>query len=136
MSYQDVKDTLYRGHRKIANNTYLTLRQQHIATVEEGWTKEEFVEMRLHGNLVAKFYPDFLQLYSAGWYTNTTKSRLNLALAIAINNRLHTYIMVYQTDYQWYYGRRNSNIDTMTVTTDVVKFYDGMRINYSGEVIN
>ena len=57
MSYQNVKDKLYHGHRKVANNTYLELRHQSIATLEGGWTDEEFITMRLYGNVVAEFYP-------------------------------------------------------------------------------
>jgi len=140
MSYQDVKDRLYRGHRKIANNTYLELRLLDIASVEEGWTKEEFIDMRLHGNLVARFYPDHLKLFSAGWYTTTTKARLNLALELAnVNTNIHIddrepdwikkrlkWMKICQVGYQWYYGSYHKG-DT--------KFTEGMCINYNGKVI-
>jgi len=78
--------------------------------------------MGLHGNLVARFYPDHLKLYSAGWYTQTTKDRLNLALDIA---GIYGY-SVWQHDYQWYYGYLLTGVE----------FYDGMKIDYTGEVIN
>jgi len=120
MSYQDVKDRLYHGHRKIANNTYLELRQLDITTVEEGWTKEEFVDMRLHGNLIARFYPTHLQLFSVGWYTNTTRRRLNLALELA-----NIGYSVYQVKHQWYYGSHR-----------YIEFYDGIRIGYTGKVLS
>lgn len=124
MSYQNIKDRLYHGHRKIANNTYL-LRNQY---------GEEQIDMELHGNLVARFHPDYLQLYSAGWHTTTTKDRLNLALELAgITNykdytglpRFHA--RIFQKNYQWYY---------MIDIIPPVRFYGGMKIDYTGRVIN
>lgn len=95
MSYQDVKDKLYHGHRKIANNTNLTFGNE--------FSNDRVTHpicMRLHGNAVARFYPDHLELYSAGWHTTTTKSRLNLALELSgIQGR------IYQQSYEWYYSQ-------------------------------
>lgn len=34
----------------------------------------------LHGNHIATIGEDFIELYNCGWYTNTTKSRLNAIL--------------------------------------------------------
>ncbi len=112
MNYQDVKDRLYHGHRKIANNTRLVLARD----VPE---RTECIVMTLHSNVVARFYPTCLKLYSAGHYTRTTKSRLNLALELAgVPN------FIRQKDYQWYYGNHNLCIR---------EFRDGMRINYDGK---
>jgi len=110
MSYQDVKDKLYHGHRKIANNTYLTLYED---------SKE--ITMRLYGNVVAIFNPKYIELYSAGWHTTTTKNRLNLALDLA---GIQGY-SVWQHDYQWYYG--------YLLTGELFK--DGMKLSYSGNII-
>jgi len=116
MSYQDVKNKLYRGHRKIVNNTYLEL-----------WEKpdygDEWIDMRLHGNLVAEFRPNYLKLYSAGWHSVTTKSRLNLALKLA---GIYTKC-IFQQDWVWYYGNYNPN---------ATKFKDGMKISYKGLVLD
>ena len=113
MGYQEIKDTLYRGHRKIANNTKLELC--------EG-THEECIDMRLHGNVVARFYPDYLELFSGGWYTPTTKNRLNLALDVA---GVCGY-SVWQHNYHWYYGYLLSG----------EWFENGMRLDYQGNRLN
>lgn len=118
MSYQDVKDRLYHGHKKIANNTYLTL--------HETDTPEEYIFMMLHGNVVARFNPDGIELFSAGWHTSTTKNRLNLALELAKLPTCH-YKRVYQLNYQWFYGHTSPQFDT--------KFYDGIKIDYTGNII-
>ena len=115
MSYQNIKDRLFHGHRKIANNTYLL----------ENQYGEKQIDMELYGNLIARFYPEYFQLYSANWYTTTTKNRLNLALDIArILNPSQK--RIYQKDGQWYYGNYHK------YTT---KFYNRMKIDYSGKVI-
>ena len=128
MSYQDVKDRLYRGHRKIANNTYLELVEKNGG--------EELISMRLHGHTVAVFYQDHLELFSAGWHTVTTKNRLNLALLIGLWSYTSNIILnpgyipqIYQANYQWYYG-----ITFPYQKTDP-KFYDGMKIGYDGRII-
>ncbi len=124
MSYQQVKDKLYHGHRKIANNTYLTLepgnREEDAVT---GYYEEVsgYIQMRLHGHVIAKFYPDRLELYSAGWHTRTTKNRLNLALELA---GLRSYI--YQRNYHWYYHSHYYGVG--------IEFKEGIKINYGGTV--
>jgi len=127
MSYQNVKDKLYHGHRKVANNTYLELRHQSIATLEGGWTDEEFITMRLYGNVVAEFYPDRLELYSAGHCTRNTKSRLNLALELA---GLSFPFRIYQRDWTWYYQPPNKRTDKYEIL-----FGNGMKLSYNGEVL-
>ena len=113
MSYQDVKDKLYHGHRKIANNTYLTLHDGN-----NSYPYPEAIKMRLHGNTVAIFNQEFMELYSAGWHTTTTKNRLNLALELANCPQ-----GVGQHNYTWYlYGK--------------LQFYDGIKIDYTGKIIN
>lgn len=123
MSYQDVKDRLYRGHRKIANNTWLLILDEYMPS--------ERIVMSLHSNDIAVFYPNHLKLYSAGWYTTTTKDRLNLALDLAktkyVANVEYPYRRrIYQVDYQWYYGNYHKG-DT--------RFTEGMCIGYDGKVI-
>jgi hypothetical protein len=121
--YQDVKNILHRGHKKVANNTCLTLEEDRFMDTEN-------IVMRLHGNIVAIFYLDHIQLYSAGWYTTTTKNRLNMALNLAnITNSVRfgsPLRHIYQVGYQWYYGNYHKG-DT--------KFAGSMCINYEGKVI-
>lgn len=127
MSYQDVKDRLYHGHRVIANNTKLRLVPGHEYSTEQ-------IEMRLHGNLIARFNPQYFELYSTGWYSPTTKDRLNLALKLAHIARQEDavpgiswyYRKIYQVDWQWYYGNYHKSDP---------RFHDGMKVNYSGNII-
>lgn len=75
----------------------------------------------LHGNKIAKVTRDSVTLYSAGWYTNTTKSRLN-----AILRGLGLQYYIYQSNYRWYVR----NITTGFVDT----FYDGYPIERNHNV--
>lgn len=126
MSYNDVKARLYHGHRKIANNTYLKL--------EPAYYEDEHITMTLHGNLVAMFTPTHLELFSAGWYTTTTRHRLNLALDVAdvagvlpiYRLELPYWLRVYQRNGRWYYGNYSKNDP---------EFYDGMKLDYGGCII-
>ena len=82
---------------------------------------ENLSEVRLHGNLIAWFdhTKQLLAISSAGWHTNTTKSRLN-ALLYEIN----TGVRVFQKNYDWFVtdftGKR------------IVDFYDGLLVNKDG----
>ena len=82
---------------------------------------ENLSEVRLHGNLIAWFdhTKQLLGISSAGWHTNTTKSRLN-ALLYEIN----TGVRVFQKNYDWFVsdftGKR------------IVDFYDGLLVNKDG----
>ena len=82
---------------------------------------ENLSEVRLHGHLIAWFdhTKQLLAISSAGWHTNTTKSRLN-ALLYEIN----TGVRVFQKNFDWYVsdftGKR------------IVDFYDGLLVNKDG----
>lgn len=75
----------------------------------------------LHGNKIAKVTRDYVELYSAGWRTKTTKSRLN-----AILRGLGLQYYIYQSNYRWYV----CNITTGFIDT----FHDGYTIkrNHNG----
>lgn len=73
------------------------------------------VIVHLHGNLIARLGSDYVCLRSAGWYSNTTKSRLN-----AILRGLGLQYYIYQSNYRWYVR----NITTGSVDT----FHDGYTI--------
>lgn len=119
MSYQDIKDKLYHGHKRLANNTNLILIPKETI---DGVEFPEYVVMNLHGHAVVKFYPDHLELFSAGWHTPTTKNRLNLALELAgIPGGIR------QRDWCWFYG-------TFGCIKPTIDFKDGMKIDYTGKV--
>lgn len=70
------------------------------------------IEVRLHGNLIARIFPgDRMILSSCGWRTKTTKSRIN-----SILTGLNCSVRLYQESYVWYLGER--------------EFTDNMEINY------
>lgn len=112
--YQDVKALVPRGYKKVANNTDLVLDAVGVEGLEAIW-------MRLHGSVVAKFYPSYLTLYSARWFTNTTKNRLNLALEIA-----KVPGSVVQEDWCWWYMKQGFRI----------AFVEGMRLGYDGTYLH
>ena len=82
---------------------------------------ENLSEVRLHGNLIAWFdhTKQLLAISSAGWHTNTTKSRLN-----ALLYQINTGVTVFQKNFDWfvsdYTGKR------------IVDFYDGLLVNKDG----
>ena len=60
---------------------------------------ENLSEVRLHGNLIAWYdhNDQRLALSSAGWQTNTTKSRLNALLDEFVPS-----MRIFQNDWTWY----------------------------------
>lgn len=85
MNYIEVEKQLQGRNklsRKIANNTYLIRHDNYLA-------------LRYHSTEVVKFYPDnSIVLDNGGWFTSTTKERINMA----IGNKL------YQSKGVWYIG--------------------------------
>jgi len=125
MNYQAMKDKLYKGHKKIANNTYLKLeyKPSFNPNPNPNIQGEESIVMYLHGHNVATFTPQHLELRSCGWQTVTTKDRLNLALSMV---KIHG--CIYQQAWTWYYAR-GYKFDK------VCPFREGMKISYEGEPI-
>ena len=80
---------------------------------------ENLSEVRLHGNLIAwlDHSKQVLALSSAGWHTNTTKSRLN-----ALLYEFNTGISVFQKNWDWFV------FDGQVV----VDFYDGILVYKNG----
>ena len=83
-------------------------------------SSENLSEVRLHGNLIAwlDHTKQVLAISSAGWHTNTTKSRLN-----ALLYEFNTGIRVFQKDFDWYVS------DFIGKTVD---FYDGLLVYKNG----
>ena len=84
-------------------------------------SSENLSEVRLHGNLIAwlDHQTQVLALSSAGWHTNTTKSRLN-----ALLYEFNTGVRVFQKQYDWY-------IQDFT-GKKTVDFYDGILVYKTG----
>ena len=84
-------------------------------------SSENLSEVRLHGNLIAwlDHTTQTLALSSAGWHTNTTKSRLN-----ALLYEFNTGIRVFQKDFDWFV--------TDFTGKKKVSFYDGILVTKEG----
>ncbi len=84
-SYKQVNELLQGrcyNSRKLGNNTYLKRLGNNIAVV-------------LHNTIILTITQnDKLVLNTGGWYTVTTKNR--------INRYLPSYVSLYQENYQWY----------------------------------
>ena len=77
-------------------------------------TIEDVSFVYLHGNHIASVGNDFLQLFSGGWQSVTTKSRLN---AILVAHGLPDE-KIFQKNFQWFVSQRGGPIP----------FFSGMRL--------
>ncbi len=84
------------------------------------YPSENLSEVRLHGNLIAwlDHSKQVLAISSAGWHTNTTKSRLN-----ALLYEFNTGIRVFQKNFDWFVS---------DFTGKTVDFYDGLLVYKTG----
>ena len=84
-------------------------------------SSENLSEVRLHGNLIAwlDHSKQVLALSSAGWHSNTTKSRLN-----ALLYEFNTGIRVFQKDFDWFVSDFSGK--------KKVDFYDGLLVTKEG----
>jgi|TARA_R100001594_G_scaffold3187_1_gene12117 hypothetical protein len=101
-NYSKLKELAKTRKRKLANNTYLTVR-------EDGG-----FGIKLHNTEVVIHYPDRVVLDSGGWLTVTTKSRMNE----------FTDLRIYQDNYDWF-------VDGIVSNTSI-PFTDGMTIQLGG----
>jgi len=101
-NYSQLKELAKTRKRKLANNTYLTVR-------EDGG-----FGIKLHNTEVVIHYPDRVVLDSGGWLTVTTKSRMNE----------FTDLRIYQDNYDWF-------VDGIVSNTSI-PFTDGMTIQLGG----
>jgi len=79
-TYKQLKELSKTRKRKLANNTYLVIR-------DDGG-----LAVRLHNTEVVIHYKDKIILNTNGWYTNTTKARINEFSPFS----------VYQRNYEWF----------------------------------
>jgi len=99
-----------RESRKVGNNTYLKRRS------------ENSIAVMLHATDVVTFTPEYAELNTGGWYTVTTKDR--------INGYIPSPARVSSDRGRWYvyvggWGKENRQ-----------PFFDGIRISYDGRVLN
>ena len=59
----------------------------------------------LHGNHIATIGDTWLQMFNCGYYTNTTKSRLNAILSAHGNGE-----RVYQRAFEWFVSTSNGDM--------------------------
>jgi len=109
MNYNEVESRLQgRNHtmRKYANNTYLVRNSDNLA-------------LRYHNTDVVKFYPNGnIVLDNGGWYTSTTKERINYVLP----NPFY----LTQSKGVWYIHNRDTHTD--------FRFNPGMIIKANGSI--
>ena len=107
-TYQHFKDLAATRKRKLANNTYLTIRE------DGGYG------VKLHSTEVIIHYPDRVVLNSGAWQTVTTKARINEF------SPLH----LHQEKGVWFIGR---NFADVVPFADGITFYDDGGIKGAGE---
>lgn len=128
MNYNEVNSLLSgrnRQHKKYANNTYFTRHDDHLALV-------------YHSTEIVKFYPNGdIVLDNGGWYTSTTKERINWELPEGYQ--------LTQDKGVWYLASETTERNPQTYsdcystiwpTTRTVyhKFANGITIKANGEV--
>lgn len=106
MNYQEAKDTIKnRESKKLGNNTYLH-------RIEGGFA------IKLHDTDVIELYPSYVKLFTGGWYSLTTKERLNKYAPVRLG----------QEKSIWYLYGENWEKQTL--------FYEGIKISYTGKVLS
>ena len=109
----EMNQAIRNGHAWSKDNTCVTYDP----------TNNMSAEVYLHGNHIATVTDTDLSLYSGGgWFTNTTKSRLN-----ALCNEFATGFSVFQKNWEWFVSDFQKT---------VVDFTDGITVNYNGCFIN
>ena len=77
------------------------------------FTEDSVLKVCYHNTIVVKVTDDNIKLCCGGWYTNTTKRRMNQA-----SRQYGLGVHVYQVNYDWYVGYNG----------EVLPFVDGMII--------
>ena len=66
------------------------------------FTEDQTTEVCYHNTIVVSFNTNTIKLNTGGWWTNTTKTRMNQT-----SNQYGLGFRVYQKDYQWYIEYNN-----------------------------
>lgn len=114
-TFQDC-DALLQGRnhasRKVDHNTYLQRRA------------DGSIALRLHATDVVTFYPEYLVLNTGGWYTVTTKDRMDFSG-----------LRVYSVKGVWYVHVFKPPVMDQDWNSDP-RYFDGMKIAYDGSILN
>ena len=104
-NYNEALDVLNgRNHRKLENNTYLEKRD------------ENTIAVKLHGTDVVTYKKDgSVILETGGWYTVTTKDRINK----------YSPVRVYQQKGEWF----------IKINGEIENFIDGVKVELKGIVL-
>lgn len=106
--------------RKIANNTYLKRRGEDIAVL-------------LHATDVVTFHPDdSVTLDTGGWYTMTTKDRMNSVLGYRVSSAGGRWVVAVKKKEQ--YSEWSDEVWWTWDWDDVVPFANGMTIHSDGTI--
>ena len=126
-SYTELMNKFYRGTNlnklayKLENNTYV-IKTNKIAPT---------FDITLHGSPIAQIKQDKIVLSSCGWYTMTTKDRLNKILS---DNQ--TGYTIYQVSHIWYIYANNPMDNYIPLKNrGKVKFADGVEFMLCGDNI-
>lgn len=92
--------------KKVANNTYLIL-----------WTPSH-IYLQFHETAILYFYVNKIVYNTGGYFTNTTKDRLN---RFGLQS-----IKIYKQDFSWYFTYRGKQMP----------FIKGMSFDYNGTYLN
>jgi hypothetical protein len=101
------------GCKKLGNNTWL-IEDEEI----RGDDRLTVFHFRLHDTDILTFSEETITIRCGGWYTYTTKDRLNSLLPLGLN--------VWQKDRQWYLNTPHGE----------VPFIDGMKVDWEGRVVS
>lgn len=89
------------------------------------WYEDGTIAVRLHHTDVVTFLTDgTIQLNTGGWYTPTTKDRINAALSELSGYRYHLWI--YQENSKWYIEEKGGKTSL---------FYDGITLNKDLKIV-
>lgn len=106
MNYKKAQKILRgKATKKVANNTYLV------------WTSS-YIYLLFHETAILYFYVDKIVYNTGGYFTNTTKDRLN---RFGLQS-----IKIYKQDFSWYFTYRGKQI----------VFLNGMIFDYNGTYLN
>jgi hypothetical protein len=105
MNYQEATEKIKnRESKKLANNTYLHKIAGGLA-------------LKLHQTDIIEFYPEYVVLNTGGWFTHTTKERLNA----------YSPVFIHQKNSNWYIGGYEDSTSL---------YYDGIKIDYTGRILS
>ena len=85
-------------------------------------TDNDVLMVTYHNTVVVKVVDNrYVTLNTGGWYTNTTKTRMNQA-----SNQYGLRFSVYQVDFAWY----------VSIGDDIEPYYDGIVIDVEEGIIS